>query len=59
VQLGSRVSNARAHVSKSPDVRAIMCLQDVRAGSTFNADKMCGQVATMQLQCSADPIDHL
>jgi hypothetical protein len=31
VQLGMHVPNARAHVSKEPDVRVIMDLQDVRA----------------------------
>jgi hypothetical protein len=41
VRLDPRVLNARAHVSKVPDVRAIMELQDVRAGSAFNAYKTC------------------
>jgi hypothetical protein len=45
VQLGSYVPNARTHVSKAPDVRAIMGLQDVRVGNTVNACKMCRQAA--------------
>jgi hypothetical protein len=40
VQLDLHVHNARTHVFKAPDVRAIMCLHDVRAGSAFNACKM-------------------
>jgi hypothetical protein len=47
--LGPRVPNARVHVSKTHDVRAMMGLQDVRAGSAVNAYKTCGQAATMQL----------
>jgi hypothetical protein len=42
VQQGTPVSNARAHVSKAPDVRAIMGLQDVRVDTADNACKMCG-----------------
>jgi hypothetical protein len=37
VQLASHVPNARTHVSKVLDVKAIMGLQDVRAGSVINA----------------------
>jgi hypothetical protein len=37
--LGKHVPNAHVHVSKVSDVRAIMGLQDVRAGSAFNARK--------------------
>jgi hypothetical protein len=59
VQLGLHVLNARAHVSKVPDVRAIMGLQDERAGSAFNARKTCGQADTVWLQCSTGPVDHL
>jgi hypothetical protein len=48
VQLGSCVSKARVHVSKVPDVRAIMGLQDVRADYVFNACKTYVHVATVQ-----------
>lgn len=41
MQLGS-------YVSKMPNIRAIMSLQDVWAGSAFNAYKMCGHVGTVQ-----------
>jgi hypothetical protein len=41
------VSKARVHVSKTPDNRAIMGVQDVWVGSAFNACKTCGQMATM------------
>jgi hypothetical protein len=58
VQLGTHVPNARAHVSKSPNIRAIMGLQDVRAGSAANACKACRHVATMRLQYSASTMDH-
>jgi hypothetical protein len=37
-----RVLNAHTHVSKALDVRAIMGLQDERAGIAFNACKTCG-----------------
>jgi hypothetical protein len=36
------------HVSKAPDARAIMGLQDVRVDSTINAYMTCGQAATVQ-----------
>jgi hypothetical protein len=42
MQLGS-------HVSKAPDVIAIMGLQDVWAGGVINTCKTCGHVATVQL----------
>jgi hypothetical protein len=72
VQLGSHVSKAHAHVAKTPDISAIMDLQDMRAGSAFNAldlqdmqagsafnaYKKCGQAAIVWLQCSTAPIDH-
>jgi hypothetical protein len=48
VQLGSHVPKKCAHVSKAPDVRAIMGLQDMRADITFNAYKICRQVAIVQ-----------
>jgi hypothetical protein len=48
VQQGSPVPNARVHVFKVPDVRAIMGLQDVQAGSTVNACKTYRQTATMR-----------
>jgi hypothetical protein len=58
VQLGKDVPNAHTHVSKAPYVRAIMCLQNVWAGSIVNTYKACGHastmrysVATLWLQC--------
>jgi hypothetical protein len=41
VQQGSPVPNARVHVSKAFDIRAIMGLQDVQAGTIDDACKMC------------------
>jgi hypothetical protein len=58
VQLGSHVPNARMHVSKMPDVRTIIGMQDLWACSTFNACKTCRQVATVRLQSSIGPVDH-
>jgi hypothetical protein len=58
VQLGSYVPNAHAHISKAPDVKPIMGLQEVQVGSTVNAEKTCKHVAIVQLQCSASPVDH-
>jgi hypothetical protein len=58
VRLDTRVPNACAYVSKMPDVRTIMSLRDVRAGSAVNACKMCGQVAIIRLQCIASIVDH-
>jgi hypothetical protein len=55
---GLPVPNARAHISKVPDVRAIIGQQDVWAGSTVHACKMCGQMATVWLQCSASTVGH-
>jgi hypothetical protein len=49
MQLGSCVSKAHTHVSKAPDVRAIMGMQDVRVGCIFNACKTCGLAGTMWL----------
>jgi hypothetical protein len=37
----SPVPNTRRHVSKEPDVRAIMGLQDMRASTAVNACKTC------------------
>jgi hypothetical protein len=48
MQLGSRVFKTRMHVSKASGIKAIMGLQDVRAGCTFSACKTCGQAATVQ-----------
>jgi hypothetical protein len=45
MQLGTHISNARAHVSNAPHVRAVMRLQDVRA---YNIVNTC---ADMHLQC--------
>jgi hypothetical protein len=47
MKLGTLVPNARANVSKKPDVRAIMGLQDVRACSVVIANKACGHAAIM------------
>jgi hypothetical protein len=47
VQLGTYVPNTHAHVFKVPDIRVIMCLQDVRAGSVVNAYKACRHAATV------------
>jgi hypothetical protein len=49
MQQSSHVPNARMYVFKAPDVRAIMCLQDMRAGCVINACKTCGQTTTMRL----------
>jgi hypothetical protein len=48
MQQGLHVPITSVNVSNVPDVRVIMILQDVRAGSTFNVYKMCGHAATMQ-----------
>jgi hypothetical protein len=58
MQLGSCVSKSHVHVLNAPDVRAIMDLQDMWTGGTFNACKTCGQTTIVQLQCSVDPVDH-
>jgi hypothetical protein len=58
MQLGSRVSKAHTHISKAPDVRAIMDMQDVRVGYIFNACKTCGLAGTIWLQCTVGPVDH-
>jgi hypothetical protein len=58
VQLGTLVPNARVHVFKSPHVRAIMCLQDVRSGSVVNTYKVCEHASTVRLQCDVSTIDH-
>jgi hypothetical protein len=49
VQLETHVPNTRAHVSKVPHVRAIMCLQDMQVDSVVNTCKACGQASTVQL----------
>jgi hypothetical protein len=49
VRLDPHVPNARAHVSKAPDVRAIMGLQDVQLGSIVNVCKTCGYSAAAAL----------
>jgi hypothetical protein len=59
VQLDMHVPNARTHISKTPDVRAIMSLQDVRVGSTDRSCKKCRHEATVRRQCSASSVDHL
>jgi hypothetical protein len=50
MQLGTHVPNAHAHVSKAPDIRAIMGLHDVWVGSTVNTYKACRQTNTLQWQ---------
>jgi hypothetical protein len=50
VQLGTHVPNVRAHIFKTPYVRAIMCLQDVHAGSVVNTYKTYGHASTVRLQ---------
>jgi hypothetical protein len=47
VRQGSPIPIARVHISKAPNVRAIMGLHDVWAGNAVNASKMCGQTATV------------
>jgi hypothetical protein len=59
VQLGTYVPNACTHVSKAPDIRAIIGLQDVRVGNIVNACMACRQVAIVRLQCSVSTMDHL
>jgi hypothetical protein len=56
VQVGTHVPNARAHVFKMPNIRAIMGQQNVRAGSAVNDCKTCRQAGTMRLQCIASTI---
>jgi hypothetical protein len=53
VQLGTHVPNARVHVFKALDIRAMMGLQDVRANSVVNACKACRHAGTIRLHCSA------
>jgi hypothetical protein len=50
VQPATHVSNARAHVSKVPHIRAIMRLQDVQTRSVVNTYKAYGHVATVRRQ---------
>jgi hypothetical protein len=50
VQLGTHVSNARAHVSKAPHIRAITRLQDAQAGSVVNTCKAYGNASIVRLQ---------
>jgi hypothetical protein len=58
MQQGSQILNARSHISKAPNVKAIMGLQDMWVCHAFNACKICEQAATMLLKCNAGPIDH-
>jgi hypothetical protein len=58
VQLNMHVPNARAHVSKAPHVRVIMCLQDVRAGSVVSTYKACERASTVRLQSYGPLIWH-
>jgi hypothetical protein len=41
VQLDTHVLNAHAHVSKAPDIRAIMGQQDMQASNIVNGCKAC------------------
>jgi hypothetical protein len=50
VRQGSPIPNARAHIFMVLDVRAIMGLQDVRAGIAASACKTCRHAATVQRQ---------
>jgi hypothetical protein len=54
MQLGSHVPYAHTHVSKAHDVRTIMSLQDVRAGSTL----MPVRRVDRWLQWSTGAVDH-
>jgi hypothetical protein len=58
MQLGTHVPNARVHVSKSPDIRAIKGMQDVWVGSVVNACKACKQAAIVRVQYNASTMDH-
>jgi hypothetical protein len=58
MHLGLRVTEACTHVSMTPDVRAMMGLQDMLAGGAFNACKTCRHAATVHLQCNAGPDGH-
>jgi hypothetical protein len=57
VQVGTHVPNARAHVFKTSDIRAIMGLQDVRADSAVNDCKTCRQAGTVRLRCIVSTIN--
>jgi hypothetical protein len=59
VQLGIHVSNARAHISKAPHIRAIMHLQYMRAGSVVNTYKACRHASTVWLHYNISTMDHL
>jgi hypothetical protein len=58
VQLGTHVSNARAHIFKVAHDRVIMHQQDVQAVSVVNTCKAYGHAFTVQLQYdySATPV---
>jgi hypothetical protein len=49
VQQGSPAPNVRVHVLKVPDIKAIMSMQDMWAGTTVNACKTCRHTATVRL----------
>jgi hypothetical protein len=49
MQLASRVFKARMHAPKSPGVRVIMGLQDVRTVGVIITCKMCEHDAIVQL----------
>jgi hypothetical protein len=59
VQEVSYVPNKYAHVSKALDIRDIMGLQDMQAGSTINTCKTCRQAATVHLQYNTNTVDYL
>jgi hypothetical protein len=58
VQLGTHVPNTRTDVFKAPHIRAIMRLQDVRAGIVVNICKACDQTSTVWLQCDISTMNH-
>jgi hypothetical protein len=43
----------------APDVKSIMGMQAMWKGSAFNACKTCGYAATVLLQSSIGPADHM
>jgi hypothetical protein len=52
MQLGSRVSNPRAHVFKAPDIE-LSCKTCGQAASLMSARR-----ADMRLQCHVSPVNH-
>jgi hypothetical protein len=50
--------NAHAHVSKTPHIRVIICLQDVQAVSVVNICKACGHASIVRLQYDTNTMNH-